>query len=314
MKNILLFLLCIYSAHSSRAQTNVYHPFPDSSAEWRDINALCDDPVTLPVWVWDYHYWLCGDTVINSLLYHKLCSEYTYDEEYYYWSNVIGSYWYNGPSLTMAIREDSLRRIYLFDFFHQADTLLYDFGNLYVGASLPLTYINTDSFAYISAIDSVLIGSSYRKAYRISDSTLNCAPPPPFLIEGVGFSSGLLQPRPCHLGTRNFLICYSQNSQLLYSHFFTQFHTCGTMLPAGEYDDVKDITLFPNPASGTFTIQNNSGSKNAEVEIYNLLSEKIYSSGIERKQHIVDLKLLPGIYIVKVKVGEKQFVQKLISE
>ena len=150
----LLLAASISYCFSVSAQTNVYHPFPESLAEWRDIHALCDDPLNLPSHVWDYHYWLCGDTIINGLLYHKLCSEFTEDEEYYYNQQLISS-GYAGQYLNGAIREDSMQRIYYYDFSTQVDTLMYDFGNLYVGSSLPLTYVNAYPSTFISAIDSV---------------------------------------------------------------------------------------------------------------------------------------------------------------
>jgi len=66
MKKLLfLFAFLALTLTSARGQTNVYHPFPDSSAFWTNY------------WETDYNngysgYGIFGDTVINNLNYHKL--------------------------------------------------------------------------------------------------------------------------------------------------------------------------------------------------------------------------------------------------
>jgi ELWxxDGT repeat protein len=72
------------------------------------------------------------------------------------------------------------------------------------------------------------------------------------------------------------------------------------------------IFIFPNPASSSFTIRSSSQLPNAQVEIYNLLGEKMYSTGLTNKQQTVKIEtLVNGIYIVKVKDAGIQCLQKL---
>jgi len=68
MKKIILFLIiCNFFIVIIKAQTNVYHPFPDSNALWREYSggyqcSCCSD----------YQYFITGDTIINSFTYHKI--------------------------------------------------------------------------------------------------------------------------------------------------------------------------------------------------------------------------------------------------
>jgi hypothetical protein len=86
--------------------------------------------------------------------------------------------------------------------------------------------------------------------------------------------------------------------------------TCGVCVPTRineeEYSGSR-IFLSPNPATDELTIEN-SELKIKEIEIYNVLGEKIYSQQqtTNNKQQTVDISQLPsGIYILKV-LGEKE--------
>jgi len=83
------------------------------------------------------------------------------------------------------------------------------------------------------------------------------------------------------------------------------------------------LAIYPNPTSGT--IQLAVGSKQlakekAEVEIYNVLGERVYQSA---NQHIstssanlqIDVSSEPvGIYIIKIKINEGTYYEKIIKE
>ncbi len=76
----------------------------------------------------------------------------------------------------------------------------------------------------------------------------------------------------------------------------------------------QQFEIFPNPTLSTFTIKPISEIKNALVEIYNVLGEKVYSTEIIGKQQTINNKFPSGIFFVKVCDGEKQFVEKLIVQ
>lgn len=87
------------------------------------------------------------------------------------------------------------------------------------------------------------------------------------------------------------------------------------------YDNDNEISIFPNPSSdGIFTI--NFGrltTDDGQLDIYNVLGEKIFSSGnlprligVEHQTPVINLSKQPtGIYFVKVISKEKIFVKKI---
>jgi len=73
-------------------------------------------------------------------------------------------------------------------------------------------------------------------------------------------------------------------------------------------------SLFPNPASSTFTIQINSQLQNVDLEIFNLTGGKIYS-GAFSKQFTFDCEQFPsGIYFVKLQTEKGSAVEKLVIQ
>src|SRR5688572_4384490 len=136
----LLFALSMFSAN---AQTSVYHPFPDSSAMWRQtgyVNGFwcCCTGFGPCLKEDDYEFFLQGDTSIGSIAYKKIyltglgvehllyavsCSPGCSNSDYYYYNNEYAG----------SIRQDTaLRKVYFMPPGHVQDTLLYDF-DLQVG-------------------------------------------------------------------------------------------------------------------------------------------------------------------------------------
>lgn len=87
----------------------------------------------------------------------------------------------------------------------------------------------------------------------------------------------------------------------------------------GVYDfftETKNIIVYPNPSTGIFTISSSDNFANAEIEIYNVLGDRIYSDNINNsnlKKICID-KMVDGIYFVKVSDREKMYIGKIIIE
>ena len=89
-----------------------------------------------------------------------------------------------------------------------------------------------------------------------------------------------------------------------------------TGLP-GELAAETKITVYPNPVRTTLTINAQSGRyDHAQVGIYTLQGAKIYeaSQGISFPYQIDFSFYRKGIYLVKVSVGGKSFVKKVVKE
>jgi Secretion system C-terminal sorting domain len=65
------------------------------------------------------------------------------------------------------------------------------------------------------------------------------------------------------------------------------------------YND--NITIYPNPNTGQFTVQWSEVSDQWSVEIYNILGEKVYSQFIaNRSSSIVNLNQPNGVYLIRI--------------
>jgi len=79
--------------------------------------------------------------------------------------------------------------------------------------------------------------------------------------------------------------------------------------------DNNELSIYPNPASDNVTISLNAAMQNAQVEIYNVFGQKVYSAVLVTKQETINTnQFSSGIYFVKVSNREKTFTKKLIIE
>ncbi len=196
MKKLFLFAALILEFGIINSQA--YAPFPDSNAFWNEFQyhqGQCDPPDYCK-----YTYYLQGDTILNSQLYHKIYSNDSYSISY------VG-----------GIQEID-KIVSFFDRDCSAPVLLYDFG-LNVGDSIPLSCMLCDEeeplYMKVNSIDSVLIGDmSYRKRINFDYG------PSQSWIEGIGSVSGLLYPYyscfTCICGLE--LVCFEQNNIVLYQN------------------------------------------------------------------------------------------------
>ena|SRR3990172_11664508 len=77
-----------------------------------------------------------------------------------------------------------------------------------------------------------------------------------------------------------------------------------------ELSNSFNISVFPNPSNGIFTLQ--SAEEITSVEIYNVLGEKVWSGS---EQIEIDLSAQSkGIYFVKVLSTDKVSTQKIVIE
>lgn len=74
----------------------------------------------------------------------------------------------------------------------------------------------------------------------------------------------------------------------------------------------KQLRAFPNPTNGTVTLQL-TGESDKNVEVYNMLGEKVLSLTLQSTNNSIDLSSLSnGIYTIKVNSKEGDFQNKVI--
>jgi hypothetical protein len=242
MKKILLLWLMAFAPAAS-AQTYVYHEFPDSNAVWNfAYDQFC---MSFPGGGFDhidYSVTITGDTVIGGQNYSKLYTPYL-QVSVSSGCTVPVTAGYQG-----AFREDaSAKKVFYVAPGNTTEQLLYDFnwqvGDTIFGALSAFT----GSADTVISLDSILIGSGYRKIWTIND-WYNVK-----VIEGIGSIYGLTVPSPGFVTDfPNYaLTCFSQDGVTLYPTGSTV--VCN--LITASVEPVSPIyALFPNPASDRFTV------------------------------------------------------------
>jgi hypothetical protein len=242
MKKISIILtILVLTLVVGQAQTNVYHPFPDSTAVWIGTNWSGGGTGMLNYD--DYNLYISGDTTIGSFIYHKL------------YRNGATSCWPCPPSYNYyygqyagAFRQDiPNKKVYLYQYGN--DTLAYDF-NLNVGDTLAttcLTYFHPNH--YVQSIDSVFVGSQYRKRFWIDGCTYA-------LIEGVGSMFGAFDYIVCPFEGGADLWCMRIDNQIAWT--YSTGSNCGlTSINKNSIAENK-ISISQNPFSTETTLTSNS--------------------------------------------------------
>lgn len=301
-----IYFLAFVSA-TFRAQT--YFPFPADSAEW-DINFTCQVPFCPP------NTLKCpsqtiqkGDTIINSLLYHKL---------YEKGSSTLHSFYREAGKKIFS--KYPTGGIFGND---TAEFVLYDF-NLNVGDSLqvkvPSSWMGSGPLVkqpviYLNSTGTITVNFLTHKTYSFTSN--NCSPCPGIAlqgwIEGVGSNSGFFynlnyypwgacmsNPAPYYI----FLTCFSRNN---YLYPYTS-GGCATFIPENNYP-LTSFLVIPNPSTGNFKIK--STTQPIYIYVTNLLGQKILD--IENPLQEVNFEApTKGMYFIFLNFGHKTEMQKII--
>lgn len=268
MKNLLLLILITY-ALPTKAQTSIYHPFPDSNAVWNVNYSLywCNlfDPFNE-----QYSYLIDGDTTINSTTYHKIISPFI-EKTIPTCTSYVNRSGYKG-----CIRQDTtLKQVYLIPGSNNVEEILYDFS-LQVGDTLNGYLFQSCPAIVVISIDSILIDNSFRKRWWVMPTFLESDSSS--IIEGIGFSIGLFEYSCIFIdGPTTLLTCFRQNGNTLYPNFST---TCDIITTNSNIPELNStFSFYPNPFHSTATF--NSNTLKAKLKIYNTFGK------IERIETII---------------------------
>lgn len=311
MKQFFPFLILLFArlVPSAQAQTSIYHPFPDSIVVWNVDFRVWNTCGTLGDEE-SYSYILNGDTVINSLSYHKVIVPFIQ----LYGCPITNM---NISGFRGSVRQDiSIRKVFFIPPLDSVEQVLYDF-NLQIGDTLK-GYLarncslggNTD---IISGIDSILVGNTYRKRWAISVMSFS---PHAYLIEGISSSWGLLE-SPCLLidGPEYTLTCFKQNDNVIYPDTTTSCNLITTI--SGVSSKSISLSIYPNPFHTNATIQVNPEFEKGKLKFYNSLGLLVREEDIsQRKTFTLFRKDLPsGIFFLQLINDNGQIItQKLILD
>ena len=285
MKKILLFL---FSSSSAFAQTNVYHPFPDSNAVW-NVQWSCFFGFG-DSW---FSYRMEGDTSIGNNVYHKIVK-----------GSVVstGTCGIGGLNYQGCIRQDtSLKKVFIVTPFDSVEKVFLDF-NLQIGDTVfPSGWWCTST---VQNIDSILIGNSYRKRWWIDFG--------PEIIEGIGSTWGLMEP-PCPIidFPATALTCFQQDGRTLYPDTISSCEFIDAVINKNYEKNILMISPNPFQQTTTLTLNNISAGKNLVLTIYNSLGMAVRTETIPSAPFILDRKFLSnGLYFFSLESKESNYVGK----
>jgi hypothetical protein len=311
MKKHLMSLIMIFALTTSYAQ--LYQPFPSDSTTWREMRRFFFSPLEEK---WDYEYSISGDTVISGMSYHKIVHGGTYET---YNIAVMYPYLTSGPSAQNegykgAFREDLSRHVYFRPAEDTVERLLYDF-NLNVGDTLPEMYNNsTATVNIVFSIDSVVVGTQFRKRYNI---VCPGSSPTPYvsLIEGMGSTFGLLAQLFPPFEGDNRLLCFKRENISVYSD---PMYPYPCELPTSTEEmtgPAVSSLIFPNPTRGTVTVRR-KGTRELRLDVIDVLGKTVLSVDEEQEDYQLDPGQLPrGMYYLKITgAGGTPEIRKLILQ
>jgi hypothetical protein len=303
---LLIVMLNLFQHPLTQAQTSVYHPFPDSNAVWNFNHGQiwgCGPPLYYYLSE-NYSIIINGDTIINSQQYHKLYIPFVQ-------SNCIGTIVNQDTGYFGCVREDTaLRKVFYVYPNSSVDSLLYDF-NLQAGDTVRgVLAVSNPSYATVIAIDSVLVGSNYRKRWDINPWYNT------YLIEGIGSTYNLTGPAlQVTDGPDYSLVCFSQNGIPLYPDTAT---SCNLITGVIDIPEQNNFTFSPNPATSEIRIENQD-SRIEAVEVYDVVGGRVKNlilnpspSGEGLRADVSSLSA--GIYFVRVGMEKGSVVKKFVKQ
>jgi hypothetical protein len=241
-----------------------------------------------------------SDTIINLTTYHTLyIPAYIVNAGVHCINPPAGNYVLPGK-FAGAIRNDhAARKTFIIPEQSSVEQLLYDF-NWQVGDTITgyLAHPGSSAIDTVISIDSVLVGSNYRKRWFIN------AMYQVYLIEGVGSTYGLVEPVIAGVSDNDLyeLNCFSQDNMPLYP---SGSSTCPVLATINEVSSVQSkLIVYPNPAHRQLYLQLPSDWQQQYVEVFGidgklLLQERMVTD--QGSTLAVSLpELVNGLYFITI--------------
>lgn len=272
----------------------------------------------------NHEYYVNGDTIVNTEVFKKIYFNYTHFQYVFNCTN------YTNPCLCCqyacnplvetskyagGLRGDS-GRIYFLPPSESKDTLLYDF-TLNVGDTLPTSYIYDPAMLglRVSRIDTVLIGTQYRKKFILSPFQAGCflGDTATWMIEGIGHRQGLLEPMFCVFEIGCGIDCYSELGKTVFpdSSAWCSF----TIGVAEQAKEEINFAVFPNPVHNKLGVRWDNNSVQ-EITLLNTLGEKIYAEDVNHRSVLsIEVGNLPsGMYLLQARTKNGLLMKKILKQ
>jgi hypothetical protein len=134
----------------------------------------------------------------------------------------------------------------------------------------------------------------------------------------IGTYTGTTKPGPITSTGGSLLIQFRSDCATISTGWAASWTSTGTSTGIGNPSpDAVSVTVYPNPTTGIFTINNvETQLTSCNLEIYNLLGEKVYSSRIQHPISSINISNQPsGVYFLKIiDLDGSSVVKKIIKE
>lgn len=290
----------------ARGQTN--RPILYNNAGWNVVGWQMGPPATFPVMADLYKLYFLGDTVINSLVYHK----HYYDLDRYSLNNPdLNPIFLQNREYVGAMRDLGLK-YYFLPKDSLSERLVYDFS-LSIGDTVPRGYFtnqalnriiyNTSTFTFLDGS----IATRFLYGYYV-DSTGNSVGAGRY-TEGLGDFFALVDPvlfanQYYDGGLSTFSYC--ENNVVLYitnPTFFPTGNNCEfpSLLSMNNYSD-GGIRIYPNPANDIVNICFSLQYQHLDISVKNSYGAEVlhFKSGYNPMIALNITNLANGIYFINI--------------
>jgi hypothetical protein len=298
----LIFTLLVFVAIQANSQEIEYF---ENDPKWRIAYTFGGQYPCMRDY--NYTYYLNGYDTIDGVVYNKLyqlgsCIYWEFPSPYPS-PDCSGGHEIN--SFTGLFRQEG-KKIYRWE--GNQEVMYYDF-DLDVGDTLPDSPLLEEDNIYVTAIDSIMIGETYRKVFTLHTYV---SFEQPIMIEGLGFISGFLSGFPDYFYPENIL-CFALGDEIVY--YNDLFNGCDIFVGIPAIDESNhQMNIFPNPGNGHFTIRINlEQSTEAYLNVIDvsgrtLIHEywKLKTGENEKYFDLTDLQT--GLYFVTITGANGEFL------
>jgi hypothetical protein len=83
-----------------------------------------------------------------------------------------------------------------------------------------------------------------------------------------------------------------------------------------EEQNLVNLSLYPNPTKGNFSISGIDSGQDTVVKIYNLIGQQVYTAKLSGQStlEVTDFNGTTGVYLVKLKTNQGEKTFKLIKD
>ncbi len=305
MRTILTFL---FSLHLTLFYCQAPNYFGNNPV-WHCYSYL-NDGVGGAIEEYNYNYQLIGDTIISGKSYYKVFKrgEQIHDE-----FGFVKTYFQNEEGIYIRQENRKIMAIYSGNSFEEL-LMSYDYkiGDTVKGKAFEYSgcYLNDT----IQKIDSVLVGSEYRKRFYI-DSVNG-----PVITEGVAIQNEIessvgysIFHDGCQgIGIDFSIYCYGENGIPLWDYYGNSGNTseCSLNLDADTFN-CFNFSFYPNPTIDNITLQSD---KNLKLTITNISGQKVMSIENFYGHKTIDFKdYSKGIYFITVSNKSANKTYKIVK-